>query len=43
MMTPPSRPISEVSGRTLTGFANLGRNQLRILKTEHPTAPDPET
>lgn len=25
MMTPPSRPISALSARTLTGFANLGR------------------
>lgn len=27
LMTPPSRPVTQAAGRTLTGFANLGRSK----------------
>lgn len=39
MMTPPSRPISAATARTLTGFANLGR--LRAKSQQSGNDPKP--
>ncbi|MEB3831187.1 glycosyltransferase family 2 protein [Phormidium sp. CCY1219] len=40
MMTPPSRPISEVTGRTLAGFATLGRRGTPVTPVERKPKPD---
>ncbi len=43
MMTPPSRPISDVTGRTLAGFATLGMRQRRTVRIEPKSTESPET
>ena len=43
MMTPPSRPISEVTGRTLAGFATLGRRDIQQFQNRRSTATDPDS
>ena len=43
MMTPPSRPISDVTGRTLAGFATLGMRQRRTVRIEPKPTESPET
>ena len=37
MMTPPSRPVSEVTGRTLAGFAALGRRKAQVVTINRPS------